>query len=291
MAQNKNLFPSLPPGRYDGVTFYMRNGKLIGRRSTNVRRNPSKTLVQSATRLRWNNVQRLWNEFPQGWRPHFQNRPVGWTDYNSFMSLNMHGTPIYFTKSEVKCRASVLVPLVVSTGILGEIAVSTDNEGLLSDIKVGDFVVTPQTTVAHLSRAVMRNNRDYCQGDQLTFLVGRQEMGNGVPQVRFEFFTVVLDLLSDQLLAQAVGGHDGFEVRSGVLASRVTTGAATWVHSRIVADGERAVSSQQMWCNNGELVAQYTSLEALQRAAESYGLVTVPTLTPNPTFIDTAGRL
>lgn len=118
MAQLGNKLPILPQGRYDGFTVYVRNGKPIVRRRKNDNGYPSKSLVQSAARLRWNNVQRLWDTFPEEWRPHFQKRALGCSDYNTFMSLNMHGSPIYFTKQEVENYASALVPLVVSNGIL-----------------------------------------------------------------------------------------------------------------------------------------------------------------------------
>ena len=291
MAQSSNNFPSLPPGRYDGFTVYLRNGKPIIRRNKNDKGNPSKSVVQSSGRMRWNNVQRLWSEFPKEWRPHFQNRPVGSSDYNTFMSLNMHGTPIYFTKDEAKNYASVLVPLKVSHGILKEIAVEPDGVGLASGISVGDLEVTAQTTVGQFAKAIVENNRDYSHGDQLTFVVGRQRMDIVVPRASFECHTIVLDLMSRQPLEQAVGGHDGFEVRGGVLASRVTTGAATWVHSRPMAEGEMLVSPQRLWCDNAEMIARYTSPEALDRAAKSYGKAKAGMLTPDATKIETAGRI
>ena len=291
MAQLVSKFPILPPGRYDGFTVYMRNGKPIVRRSKNDKGNPSKSQVQSAARLRWNNVQRLWSAFPQEWRPRYQNRAAGCSNYNTFMSLNMHITPIYFTRQEVKNYASVLMPLVVSHGILKEIATEHDGTGLASNIAVGDFVVTPQTTVGQFSKAIVEHNRDFGQGDWLTFVMGKQTMDAFAPRAMFVCHTVVLDLLSVQPLAEAVGNSDGFEVRGGVVASRVVEGAATWVHERPTTDGETLVSTQQLWCDNEEMIAQYTSQEALARAAESYSKGKADFLRPESTLTDTAGKL
>ena len=291
MAQQNNNFPTLPPGRYDGFTVYVRNGVLVKRHSKNDKGNPSKSKIQSAARLRWNNVQRLWSEFPQEWRPRYQNRAVGCSNYNTFMSLNMHNTPIYFTKEEVLACASVLVPLEVSHGILKEIVMEPDGTGLASDIKVGNLNVTSRTTVGQFAKAILKNNRNFAMGDQLTFIVGRQREEASVPRTSFVCHTVTLDLTSDQLLSEAVGGSDGFEVRGGVLASHVVTGAAAWVHSRPVEGGEPLVSTQRLWCDNAELIARYTSLEALERASQSYGRVEPDFLAPDPTFADQAGRL
>ena len=291
MAQLNNNFPTLPPGRYDGFTVYVRNGVTVTRRSKNDKGNPSKSMVQSAARLKWNNVQRLWGAFPKEWRPRYQNRAIGCSNYNTFMSLNMHVMPVYFTKDEVKNQASILVPLMVSQGILKEIAVEPDGVGLVSDIRLGDFAVTPQTTVGQFAKAVLKSNRDYAAGDQLTFVVGRQTEETSVPRASFVCHTVVLDLFSDQLLAEAVAGSDGFEVRGGVLASQVVAGAAAWVHSRPVEGGEPLVSTQKLWCDNAELIARYTSPEALERASQSYGRIKEDFLTPDPTIRETAGRL
>ena len=291
MAQIDNKFPGLPLGRYDGITVYMRNGKPIVRRSKNDKGNPSKSKIQSAARLRWNNVQRLWSVFPREWRPLYQNRSVGSSNYNTFMSLNMHNTPIYFTKEEVQAYASVLVPLEVSHGILKEIVMEPDGTGLASDIKVGSLTVTPRTTVGQFAKAILKNNRNFAAGDQLTFIVGRQTEEASVPRASFVCHTVTLDLNSDQSLSEAVGSNDGFEVRGGVLASQVVTGAAAWVHTRPVEGGEPLVSTQWLWCDNAELIARYTSPEALERASKSYGRVKSDFLTPNPTFADQAGKL
>ncbi len=291
MAQIDNKFPGLPLGRYDGITVYMRNGKPIVRRSKNDKGNPSKSKIQSAARLRWNNVQRLWSVFPREWRPLYQNRSVGSSNYNTFMSLNMHNTPIYFTKEEVQAYASVLVPLEVSHGILKEIVMEPDGTGLASDIKVGNLSVTPRTTVGQFAKAILKNNRNFAAGDQLTFIVGRQTEEASVPRASFVCHTVTLDLNSDQSLSEAVGNNDGFEVRGGVLASQVVTGAAAWVHTRPVEGGEPLVSTQWLWCDNAELIARYTSPEALERASKSYGRVKSDFLTPNPTFADQAGKL
>ena len=141
------------------------------------------------------------------------------------------------------------------------------------------------------AKAILKNNRDYAAGDQLTFVVGRQTEEASVPRASFVCHTVVLDLFSDQPLAEAVGGSDGFEVRGGVLASQVTTGAATWVHERPTADGETLVSTQRLWCDNEEMIAHYTSPEALERAASTYNKGKVDFLTPEPTLADTAGKL
>ena len=278
-------------GRYDGITVYMRNGKPIVRRSKNDKGNPSKSAVQSAARLRWNNVQRLWSVFPKEWKPLYQNRSLGSSNYNTFMSLNMHNTPIYFTKEEVHEFASVLVPLEVSHGILKEIAMEPDGTGLASNIKVGNLEITPQTTVGQFAKAILKSNRDYATGDQLTFVVGSQTEVASVPRASFVCHTVTLDLSSHQPLSEAVGGSDGFEVRGGVLASQVVTGAAAWVHSRPVEGGEPLVSTQRLWCDNAEMIARYTSPEALERASKSYGRVKKGFLTPNPTMGDMAGRL
>lgn len=274
MAQlDKNSFaPFL--GKIDGATVYMRNGKPVMRKSKNSKPNPTKSASQSAARMKWNNVQRLWSEFPKDWQPIYQNRKAGSTNYNAFMSENMHTTPIYFTRKEKENYASVLVPLQITQGILPEIQTSLDEQGLTSKISTGDFEVTTETTLGQFAHAVIANNRNFANGDVITFVQGYQHFDGQeqTPRAIFKCNALELDITSSTPLLQAIGGRDGFEIRNGHVASFVTTGAATWVHSR-VNDNQTLVSSQRLWCDNAETIAQYTSPEALARAQRSYGAI------------------
>lgn len=283
----------LPPGKYDGMTIYMRNGKPVVRPSKNEKGNPSKSVTQKAQRMRWCNVQHLWSTFPEEWHPLFQSRPQGKTNYNMFLSANLHDTPVYFTKQEAENYSSVLVPLLISRGSLREIVISQDRNGINSNISVGDLVIAPETTVQDFSKAVISNNRNFCQGDIITFVAGRQQWMDDTakPQVRFKCASLQLDLESEELLSAAVGQADGFTVRHGFLGSRMRKGAAAWVHERPQPSGDRLVSTQRLWCNNAEMIDRYTSKEALDRASKSYASSKSDPFTPDPTTADLAGRI
>lgn len=255
-------------GKLDGATYYMRNGKMIMRRSKNRCSNPTKSVAQASSRMKWNNVQRLWGTFPQDWKPLFQNRKAGSNNYNAFMSENMHTTPIYFTRQERLNFASVLVPLQISQGILPEIVIEHNGQQLVSNISVGNAEIN---TLGQLANAIIKHNRDFCHGDVLTFVLGQQREELGIPKVYFHTYALTLDTHSNMPLQQAVAGKYGFEIVNGVMTCAITTGAAAWVHSRVKTDGETIVSSQCLWCENATTIAQYSSEEALLRAQKTYG--------------------
>lgn len=268
MAKLNNNLQSPVTGKLDGATYYMRNGKMVIRRSKNDRPNPTKSVAQSSSRMKWNNVQRLWSTFPKEWKPLFQNRKAGCSNYNAFMSENMHNTPIYFTREEKQNFASILVPLQVSQGILPEVVTEHNGQQLVSNIAVGNAEIN---TLGQLSKAIIKNNRDFCQGDILTFVVGEQKEEDGMPKAYFQTFDLTLDTYSEMPMAQAVEGKRGFDIVNGCIAYGITAGAATWVHSRQNQSGETLVSSQCLWCENTDLIAQYSSEEALTRAQKTYG--------------------
>lgn len=271
MAKSNNNLQSPITGKLDGATYYMRNGKMVIRRSKNDRPNPTKSVAQASSRMKWNNVQRLWSTFPKEWKPIFQNRKAGSSNYNAFMSENMHTTPIYFTRQEQQSFATVLVPLQVSQGILPEVAAEFNGQELVSSITVGNLSVNDNTTLGQLAKAIVKHNRDFCQGDTLTFVVGEQMEEDGMPKVYFRTFDLTLDTNSEMPLSQAVEGKRGFDIVNGCIACGITTGAATWVHSRQNQGGETIVSSQSLWCENADTIAKYSTEEALTRAQQSYG--------------------
>lgn len=268
MAKVNNNLQGPITGKLDGATFYIRNGKMVIRRSKNDRPNPTKSIAQASARLKWNNVQRLWGTFPQDWKPIFQNRKAGNSNYNAFMSENMHTSPIYFTRQEKQNFASVLVPLQITQGILPEIVAEHNGQQLVSNIAVGN---TEISTLGQLAKAIIKNNRDFSHGDELTFVIGEQRDELGIPKVYFHTYSLTLDTHSDMPMQQAVEGKYGFEIVNGLMVCSITTGAAAWVHSRVKPDGEKIVSSQCLWCENADTIAKYTTEEALTRAQKTYG--------------------
>lgn len=274
------------------ITTYERLGQTIVR----VRHNASSKSPQSKNQAvqcrRMNNIVALYRAFNSGWKPRYQDKPAGWSDSNAFNSKALQGISIYLTKQEFAQGACILVPLTISSGALPAIGTEFDGVGVVSDISVGDLVATPSTTIAELSRAILYNNNNIRKGDAITFVAGDQQVrpSDGIPVVRFRHCQLDLDTLDTRPLSSLRGSDEAFAVRNGVLASTVSAGACTWVHSR--PGQAEQISTQTLWCDNSELIELYHSEAAYEAASQSYGGIRAKGfLAPDPLPDDMAGRL
>ena len=255
-----------------GVTTYQRLGKEVSRPSRNEVGNVTRSENQDLQRRRWYNAINLWRAFVNdGWKPRFQEKAPGQTDYARFTSYALQGTTIYLTMQQGREGGCVLVPVMVSVGSLPTIKTHFDGVGVTSDIRVGNFVITPQTTVSQLVRAIIYNNSNILKGDSLTFVAGDQQVrpSDNMPVVLFRHCRLDLDPRDSRLLSSLRGSDEAFTIRDGLLASTVSQGACTWVQSR--PGSLEQYSTQELWCGNDEMIQRYHSREAYEASSQSYG--------------------
>lgn len=259
-------------GRIGDATYYQRNGKTVVRTRTNSTGNPSRSMQQARSRMVWSNVQNLWSAFPPAWHPGYQNRGEGRTNYNVFMSLNLQCQPIFFSKTESNTKPSVLIPLLISQGSLPEIGIRHEGAALVSSLSVGGLVLTADTTISELCNAIVRNNVGISNGDTLTYVYANQRTIDemGFPQVQFGICQLDIDCASNVPVSQVPQLAEGFSVYDGFISSMLSVDGAAWVLSRRMG-GEMQYSTQRLWCGNADLIAQYSSEEAFERAVDSYG--------------------
>lgn len=259
--------------------------------------NPSKTMVQDSNRRRWKNVMNLWKAWQLiSWKPRYQIKEKGQTNYNVFTALTTQGTNIYLTKTEAKQFACVLVPLTISNGTLPTVGTEFDGTGVRSDVSVGSLTIGPDTTVSELAKAMMNNNQNFQKGDILTFVAAKQELWppDHHPHVRFRYCSLPLDPHDGRPLAMLTGSEEAFCVREGCVASTVSEGACAWVHERPAKSETDSpmYSTQTMWCSNDEMITRYSSEEALMASVASYKQLKIPeTLKPGTLPEDLAGRM
>lgn len=284
--------------RTGDTTSYDRLGKKVTRKRFNDVGNPSKNLVQDANRRRWMNVMNLWRAWDNiSWKPRYQTKGPGKTNYNVFTALAIQGTDIYLPKKEALNTACVLVPLTISNGTLPTIDTKFDGTGVRSDINVGNLAIGPDTKISELAQAILSNNQNFQKGDILTFVSARQEIWPpfDYPHVSFSSCSLPLDTHDDRPLSVLQHSAEAFCVREGFLASTIAEGACTWVHERQGGeDGKDQpyYSTQTFWCSNEEMINRYHSQAALDASIESYKpLPDTEFLTPDPQPEDLAGKL
>ena len=268
-----NGIPLVNKGRIGDFTIYQRDGKMQVRSRYNEprhhRRLSEKQLRQC---VRMGNNVALWHAFPQRYRPYFQFRRKGVTCFNMFVTYAMQAHPVYLSKQSSRGAACVVTDVLVSQGSLNDIVVGHDGVAPVTNILLGGLAIDNDTTVRQFSQAVIDNNYDYRPGDRLRYYLCQQRIlsATGEPVVRIYCQELVLDLMDSTPLHLAVDESNGFAQRGGRLAAvGEVTGGMAWVHIRPDEEG-MMVSTQRLVCNNGQLMEQYGSEEALAEAGQSY---------------------
>ena len=267
-------------GRVGGNVYYMNKGQNIARELAPAISNPQ-TAAQQEQRMRWANLVSFYRvNLPWMKRGAFESKKQTWTDYNAFVSANSKISPVYLTKGETEQGAAVVAPYIVTKGSLPSVAVVSDetNEQFVSDLYVGDLVISGTTTAAELSAALRANNNNLQEGDQVSFILNFQgTTTDGVPYITARYYEFIIDSSDSRTMATL--GLEGVieadtwnEMQCLCLVNEGNVAGGTIIISR-TSSGNIKVSTQSLVLNQGAItyLEDYTSDAALQRAARSYG--------------------
>ena len=245
----------------------------------------SNTPMQMRQRTKWGNVIQMYKGICPLINYGFESKPVGRSDYNMFMKVNMKGSDIYLTREEVAGGGCIAAPYQLTQGTLPSIVTVGSGDNARTDISLGDLTIDAETTVKDFAIAVVSNNPDYDFGDQISFfdVLQRVNAVTGIPYCQFLATNVVLDKASEVKLLDMVSKY-GFATVDGFLGHIEGEGAGVfgWVHSR-KASGKTLVSTQSLINNNAEVIAEYSGAEAYKRSVKTYGGESSAFLTPGTT--------
>ena len=207
----------------------------------------------------------------------FEGKEPGQNDFNIFVQVNYNRNPVFLTKQDRRCGGCVLGNYQYSLGSLNPIGISLNQSGVLvTNIGLGSLVIDANTTVADFTTAVLANNKDWQEGDQLTFFYAEQMVDSeGVPRATMDPYRVVLNP-DDQTKLWIVVSALGFSSVNGVLGmnTALANSGASWIHSRNTGDGEKQVSTQRMKVVS-DILASYQSEAAFEASAQSYGGINI----------------
>lgn len=259
-------------GSVGQYTFSRLNGQTVVKEKVAAKETPTRTFKQMLRRVRWANVVALWQSMNDKDKPSFQSKPKTWSDFNAFMSANIDGAVIALRSDEARQGGCVVAGYQLTRGSLPSIGVTLDGSTFKSDINVGSLTMGASTTLAALSEAIISNNDDWMNADQLSLFLFKQtqDAQTGVPHVSCTAYEVTLDrnnqdtMLSDILPANTLAVADG-KLNLGT----AVTGGVAMVHSR-KSQSKTLVSSQFIVVNN-PLLDQYNTEDAILAAIESYG--------------------
>ena len=245
----------------------------------------SNTPMQMRQRTKWGNVIQMYKGICPLINYGFESKPVGKSDYNMFMKVNMKGSDIYLTREEVAGGGCIAAPYQLTQGTLPSIVVVGSGDNARTDIKLGDLTIDAETLVKDFAIAVVSNNPDYDFGDQISFfdVLQRVNAVTGIPYCQFLATNVVLDKASEVKLLDMVSKY-GFATVDGYLGHIEGEGAGVfaWVHSR-KSSAKTLVSTQSLVNNNDEMIAEYSGDQAYKRSVKTYGGESSAFLTPGTT--------
>ncbi|MDD7028311.1 MAG: hypothetical protein PUI49_02020 [Prevotellaceae bacterium] len=245
----------------------------------------SNTPMQMRQRTKWGNVIQMYKGICPLINYGFESKPVGKSDYNMFMKVNMKNSDIYLTREEVAGGACIAAPYQLTQGTLPSIVIVGSGENVRTDIKLGDLKIDANTLVKDFAVAVVSNNADYDFGDQISFfdVLQRVNAVTGIPYCQFLATNVVLDKASEVKLLDLVSKY-GFATVDGFLGhiEGEGDGVYAWVHSR-KSSAKTLVSTQSLINNNDEMIAEYSGNQAYKRSVDTYGGENSAFLTPGTT--------
>lgn len=281
-----SLFWGNAVGKLGETVFYRAGGQQRNRTYIKQFLNP-KTRAQMTQRVKWPNVVAWWKLFKPFIQMGMMDKPLGQSDYNHFMSLNLRRTPAYMTKDEAAAGGSVLAPYAMTSGSLPAIEMVGPAE---SALVVGELDLST-ATIGDVSFAIINNNPGFRVGDQITFICAAQTLGQGgIPRVMASAFKFLLTAATDATafvnVVQKVGfatpalidGNLGWEF-AGV---EYTDYGSCAIHSRI-DNGGLHVSSSVMECDfsTSDISQGVPTGVTLDDALASYGYSEPAYLSPN----------
>lgn len=275
-------------GSVGGVTYRRVGGVTVASQKVPMHVQAKQTPKLMYTRMRWVNLVALWKAInTTSWHPSFRKDNSRQSDFNMFMKVNMTGARTFITRGIATANGAVVAPVTLtSPSTLKSIDVEFGNNSIPeSSLAVGSLTIGNSTTLQTFSQAIIDNNSDWQSGDQLTILVVRQMVNNGVPIALATERHVILDnsaeaatkLLSEQVDPSFLSVVDGTLALSGPIL-----GGVAFVQSRLVG-GETICSGQSLVVENTYL-QQYQGETAFRAAVDTYGgFATNELLTPDLT--------
>lgn len=269
-----NMFLGYARGKVGDVVLTRMGGQQVERAYNKNPKNPQSE-SQQLQRTKLANLVNFYRRGRSLLNHSFTNRPASQSSYNQFVSRNIGVTPIRLTRAQAAAGASIVGPYIISDGVLQPIQVTGGGVDAVTNIAVGGLTINDETTtVGQLSAAIIANNADWQEGDQLTYVSVVQNGGvdGGDPFAQFSY--IEMDLVpSDTTLLRSLMPTYALSVRNGFIGhgEYVADGGYAWIHSRKSSAGALQASRQSLILTANTLYADYASSEQTNAATRSYG--------------------
>ena len=268
-----------------------------GRNSAYQKTHPTdaRTKRQAKTRYKICNIAHFFSALIGLLKNAFEGKDCGQTDHNMFLKNNtgIDAPNVYLTKQEKNAGFCIAAPYMITKGSLNPVGVTFVDGCYVSGIRLGSLEITADTTVAEFSSTVIDNGgyKNFLNEDKILFCEFLQQTEGSVLKVKPIVNALSLNTEDERPLWNVVA-KEAFQSVNGRLGSLpgLPEGAYAWVHTRETPDCNNLVSTERLCCNNSVL-AEYTSEQAFERAAKSYGGYTDLIITGDGESLSTGSAL
>lgn len=268
---NRGFNLSAMNGSVGAVTYVTRKGITVAKQKVPAKLNYRRTISSMTPRMRWMALVRLFQALNGvGWHPSFKNKTGLQTDFNMFIKANS-AVDVFLPKTVASSNGGVVAPVQISNGGLPSVGGSITENGFQSNIAMGAITIGASTTLRTFSQAILENNADWQNGDQLTIVRMNQvvDAETLVPRIAPRIEEVILDDQDDGTLLGDLFGTELLEVHDGKLVVAGVNGGAAIVHS--TGEGATYDVSTEVLAVNNAILSQYQGNAALMTAINSYG--------------------
>lgn len=258
-----------------GAVVYQQSGRTLGRALAQEIKNP-RTPSQMSQRIKLANLVKLYQVNRSWAKLSFEAKPRTWSDYNAFVSANLAGAVVYLTKPQVAAGATVVAPILVTSGTLSPIILRSATNRIMSNLYTENDESLSILSVADFSKDLISANPGLREGDQLSVILYYQQTDpQGFPYVICRAYEMVLSLTNGSrvydYLPEAVvtvASEDNYALAINTAAF---TGGAAVVISRTTASETRVSTSYICLTDDNTVYPQFTSEAAAIAARDSYG--------------------
>lgn len=300
MGKITNLINAKVSGNVGAMSFRRRGADTVvaERAYTNSSKGNGATEAQRAHRCKLANIVNFYRVINKIEARAWEGKKPYVSDFNMLSSLNLAGSPIYFTKQESELNASVLAPYIVSRGSLEPLQQAIVEGSFNSGVTVAPGVDLQTSTVGLVSQAILAENADWRADDKLSvaLLMQSQRTVSGVivPIVVCYYFELTLDVNSEVLFKDIPNFGTVVPALDDErhLVFNLGCDGAFAIHSR-QSSGYLETSEQRVIMADPQdsTYLRYGSQAQKEKAMASYGYKGEVLLTPYSEDLDNAGAL
>lgn len=250
------------------------NNRTFAKRRPNEVSNP-RSYGQMVQRTKMANIMNVYGRMKPALRDNFQGKDGGQSDYTMFMSRNLSRYDVHLTKNEALNGFAVIAPYVVADGRLASVEYVLCDGWLVSNIMLGNLVITSDTTVGDLASAIIDNNMVWKDQDVLELISVTQSAATD-SSGRYTavsacccYTNIVLDRCDESKLQRFLGNLVIKADDHGMLCMLAQgEGGFAMVRKRLLA--RKVAASYQQLEVTSSLLPRYASVEQCDSAVASY---------------------